>query len=110
MLTNILFFFIGLLGIFFHIVAKLKYKGFNRFAEVWRYIRENQLTVAFSIFTYLAIYILWNSGYLKKIFPEILWFNSDVQWLAILIAYFSDSLWRNIARNIEEAQKRNGKG
>lgn len=108
MANHVLFFFWGLLGILGHILFKLKHEGMHRFARVWHYIRDNQIQVALSIFVYLAVYVVWTSGILAKKFPDLEWLNYKIGWLSIIIAYLSDSIFRNFKAEATSAKKRNG--
>jgi len=106
-LTNIVFFFWGFIGIFGHILFKMKHLGIKRFSKVGGYIRNNQIQFAFTIFVYFIIYLLWNGEFLSKWMPNLWIFQSRITWLSPLVAYLSDSLFRNFIQDINSAVKRN---
>ena len=108
MANHVLFFLWGLLGILGHILFKLKHEGFSRLAKVWQYIKKNQIQVACSIFAYGVVYIVWTTGILAKKFPGLEWLNYKIGWLSIIIAYLSDSIFRNFKGEKDSARKRNG--
>lgn len=108
---NFGYFCFGLIGVLAHILFKLKYLGIKRFSQVWEYIMENQISVALSIFMYLAIFLAWNTGLLSKWMSDFWLFQTKLTWITPLIAYVSDSLFRNLVKDINGAveRKKNGK-
>lgn len=100
-----LWFFFGFFGILAHILFKLKHEGKRRFVHVWQYIKDNQITTALSVFTYFIVFLLWNNGFLSKIFQHPL-FEIRFTYGTVIIAYFSDSIWRNFVKNVDSALER----
>lgn len=98
-------FFFGLIGILAHILFKMRDKGKERFVFVWQYIKDNQITMALSVFTYLAVFLLWNNGFLSKLFQHPL-FEIRFTYGTVIIAYFSDSIWRNFVKNVGSVLER----
>lgn len=108
-LINLGFFVFGLIGVFGHILFKLRDQGITRFNKVFSYIRENQIPVALSVFMYFIVYLLWNGGLLGKWLPKFWFFQTKLTWITPMVAYLSDSIFRNFVKNIDSAiTRRNG--
>lgn len=95
MITNILWFTLGLFGVLLEFWAGLPEQ--SGLSAVWKYITTHQRSAFFSLFTYIAVVAIWWTDGISIM--GIMFTKATLSGWTAIIGYFSTSIFDDIAKN-----------